>query len=86
MRARGWGARRKRTTYAPYRFTGRDAAVTAALLVGGALCVWVSWFVTSPFAFYPRLSPMSLWWGYLPYGAWMLVPAVLHVYESRRFA
>lgn len=87
MRARGWGARRKRTTYAPYRFTGLDAAVTGALLAGGALCVWVSWFVTSSFAFYPRLSPMDLWWwGYLPYGAWMLVPAVLHVYESRRFA
>ena len=86
MRARGWGARRKRTTYAPYRFTGRDAAVTASLLAGGALCVLISWFVTSPFAFYPRLSPMGLWWGYLPYGAWMLVPAVLHVYESRRFA
>ena len=86
MRARGWGARRKRTTYVPYRFTGRDAAVTAVLLAGGVLCVWVSWSVTSSFAFYPRLSPMGPWWGYLPYGAWMLVPAALHVYESRRFA
>ena len=85
MRARGWGACKHRTTYMPYRFTPRDAAAAAMLLMGGLLCAWVSWTLTAPYAFYPRLSPIDMWWGYLPYAAWMFTPAVLHIYEMRRF-
>lgn len=86
MRARGWGACKRRTTYMPYRFTARDAVAVAMLLAGGLLCAWISWTLTAPYAFYPRLSPIEMWWGYLPYAAWMLLPAVLHSYEMRRFA
>lgn len=85
MRARGWGARRRRTTYAPYRFTLCDAAAIVLLVLGGAAVAWVAWRVTAPFAFYPQMSPITLWWGYGAYAAWMLVPALLHIYETRRF-
>lgn len=86
MRARGWGARRQRTTYLPYRFTLRDAAVLLVLTVAAAVCIWASWTATNAYEFYPRLAPIRAWWGYVPYAAWMFVPAALHLYETRRFS
>ena len=46
----------------------------------GALCIAVAWRSAS-FAFYPQLSPLGPWLSYIPYAAWMFVPAALHVYE-----
>lgn len=86
MRARGWGARRQRTTYLPYRFTLRDAAVLLVLTVVAAVCIWASWTATNAYEFYPRLAPIRAWWGYVPYAVWMFVPAALHLYETRRFS
>ena len=86
MRARGWGACRRRTTYVPYRFARRDAASMMFLLVLGLCSIWASWTVTSGFAFYPQVSRVDFWWGYLPYATWMLLPTAMHLYESRRFA
>lgn len=86
MRARGWGACRQRTTYLPYRFTLRDAAVLLVLTVAAAVCIWASWTATNAYEFYPRLAPIRAWWGYVPYAVWMFVPAALHLYETRRFS
>ena len=86
MRARGWGARRQRTTYLPYRFTLRDAAVLLVLTVAAAVCIWASWTATNAYEFYPRLAPIRAWWGYVPYAVWMFLPAALHLYETRRFS
>ena len=86
MRARGWGARRQRTTYLPYRFTLRDAAVLLVLTVAAAVCIWASWTATNAYEFYPRLTPICAWWGYVPHAVWMFVPAALHLYETRRFS
>lgn len=86
MRARGWGARRQRTTYLPYRFTLRDAAVLLVLTAAAAVCIWASWTATSAYEFYPRHAPICAWWGYVPYAAWMFVPTALHLYETRRFS
>lgn len=86
MRARGWGARRQRTTYLPYRFTLRDAAVLLVLTVAAAVCIWASWTATNAYEFYPRLTPICAWWGYVPYAVWMFVPTALHLYETRRFS
>lgn len=86
MRARGWGAASQRTTYTRFRFTGVDAGAMAALLAGGVLCSVLAWAATSQYAFYPMMSTLVVWWGYVPYAVWMLVPTLLHVYEGRRFA
>lgn len=86
MRARGWGACRQRTTYLPYRFTLRDAAVLLVLTVAAAVCIWASWTATNAYEFYQRLAPIRAWWGYVPYAVWMFVPAALHLYETRRFS
>lgn len=86
MRARGWGAAERRTTYVRYRFTSRDALGMALIAMAGALCAVVAWRCATTFTFYPRLSPFGPWPVYIPYAAWMLVPAALHVYERRAFA
>ena len=85
MRARGWGSTPRRTTYTRFRFTGRDAAACAILALAGALCAVLAWAATSQFSFYPTMSRLIAWWGYVPYAVWMLVPTVLHAREERRF-
>ena len=86
MRARGWGAALQRTTYTRYRFTADDAIAVFALAAGAALSAVVSFAATSQFDFYPTMSSLVAWWGYAPYALWMLVPALLHVREERRFS
>lgn len=86
MRARGWGAAPRRITYTRYRFTADDAAAVLALAAGAALSAAVSFAATSQFEFYPTMSSLVAWWGYAPYALWMLVPALLHVREERRFS
>lgn len=82
MRARGWEAGLRRSTYTRYRFTASDAAALAFLLTCGAACGLCAWWATSRFSFYPVLSPLAPWWGYAPYAAWTLVPAVLHLWGA----
>ena len=85
MRARGWDAARRRTTYSRFRFTGIDGAAVACLAVGGALCAVLAWAATSQYLFYPTLSRLVVWWGYVPYAAWMFIPAALHLYEEGKY-
>lgn len=85
MRARGWGAAPRRTSYVRYRFTRQDAAALAALVLAGALCLVLAVIATGQFHFYPQLSALTLWWGYAPCALWMLLPTVLHLREERRF-
>lgn len=85
MRARGWGAAVRRTSYVRYRFTAADAGRLVALALGGLVCAALAFTATSQFQFYPRLSTLVAWWGYVPYGCWMLVPTIGHLIEMRRF-
>ena len=85
MRARGWGAAPRRTTYARYRFRASDAAALVALVAGGLPCAWVAYVATSQFAFYPQLSVPVAWWGYAVYAVWMLVPCALQMLDEKRF-
>ena len=86
MRARGWGAAPRRTTYVRYRFTAADAAALGAIALGGALCLAISVTATGQYAFFPTMSKLVLWWGYAPYALWMLAPCALHIREVVRFA
>lgn len=85
VRARGWGASPRRTTYARYRFLPSDALALVAIVLGGACVVAISVAATSQYAFFPTMSQLVPWWGYVPYVLWMLVPAALHVREAVRF-
>lgn len=85
MRARGWGGAPRRTTYTRHRFTGADAAALLALAASGVLVAALAWVATSQYEFYPQMSRLAPWWGYIAYGAWMLVPAVLDARVQRSF-
>lgn len=85
MRARGWGAVARRSTYARYRFTDADAFAAAGLVIGGALCSLIAFGATSQYVFYPVMSELIAWWGYVPYTLWMLLPSALNLVNKRRF-
>ncbi|MEF9876969.1 MAG: energy-coupling factor transporter transmembrane component T [Gordonibacter sp.] len=85
MKARGWGARAKRTTYRRHRFRARDAAALAVIAVLVAANAFLAWTACSQFSFYPTMSACTVWWGYLPYLALLLLPLAAQVGEDIRW-
>lgn len=86
MRARGWSAQMRRSTYTRYRFAAADAFALVTLLLAGALCLLLAWAATSQFAFYPTMSRLIAWWGYVPYACWMFLPALALARNERMFS
>ena len=86
MRARGWGAAPRRTSYVRYRFRRGDAAVLALIAAAALLVGALAARATAGYDFYPVLAAPSSWWGYAPFALWMALPALLDVRERRRFA
>jgi energy-coupling factor transport system permease protein len=81
MRARGWGAVRKRTSYQRYRFRRADAAACAiltALTLSAALAAHAA---LGTFAFYPRITGLAPWYSYLPYAAFLALPLAAEAKE-----
>lgn len=82
MRARGWGATRRRTSYRRRRLAPSDAAMlalVALLLAANAALVAIA---CSQWHFYPTMARLVPWWGYVPYAALVLVPTALAVAED----
>lgn len=82
MRARGWGATPRRTSYRTYRFHASDGialACIAALLLADALLAGVA---CSQFDFYPTMPRLVAWWGYLPHVVLMALPTLLDLREK----
>ena len=85
MRARGWSAGMRRTTYARWRFRRRDGialALVIALIAANAVLVAIA---CAPFHFYPTLTPMPVWWGYAPFALLAFVPVALEIKENLRW-
>lgn len=85
MRARGWGASPKRTTYRRYHFRTRDAIVLAALALLVVVSAFLVWTACSQFSFYPKLSTLVFWWGYVPYAILLCLPLMLQAGEEIRW-
>ncbi len=85
MRARGWSASVRRSTYTRFCLCAADAVALVLVLVGGAFCLLLAYAATSQYAFYPTMSRLVVWWGYVPYLAWMFVPSLLLLLERRAF-
>ncbi|MDY2777491.1 MAG: energy-coupling factor transporter transmembrane component T [Collinsella sp.] len=83
MRARGWGGAPRRTTYTRHRLSSLDVLATGLLIAFGAMVAALAFVATSQFGFFPRMSQLVPWWGYIPYAAWMAVPVVLHIQVGR---
>ena len=80
MRARGWGHAPRRTTYQRRTFTTRDGIALAVLLAWALVAGALTAVACTQFSFYPTMSTLILWWGYVPIGLFFLLPlAVLLV-------
>ncbi len=86
MRARGWGAGVRRTTYTRFAFSDADAMCVILLTLGGALCCVVACAATTQYSFYPTMPRLVAWWGYAPYCCWMLLPTLILLRDKRRFS
>ena len=62
MRARGWGAAGRRSTYTRYRFTATDAAALVVLALAGSFVAALAVAATAQFSFYPTTSRLVVWW------------------------
>jgi len=82
MRARGWGAAPRRTTYRRSSFRIRDALVLVVLGALVVLCAVCAVAAVSQYSFYPRMSQLILWWGYIPYAVLVAVPLLLEIVEA----
>ncbi len=85
MRARGWGAAARRTTYARHRFRRLDAVALAA---GGALALlaaFAAWAACAQFRFYPTVAGFAPWWTYPPYALLAFLPLLLTARERLRW-
>jgi len=81
MVARGYGSR-KRTSLRRTRFALRDAVPMALILALGAISFGCVIWANMTYEFYPYLSPLEFWWGYLPFVLLILVPLFLQLEEE----
>lgn len=78
MRARGYGTA-KRTNFRIYRLTGRDILLLAVM---GLLSAAVLILGGTAASFTPAYSADPVGWGLAAYGAFLLIPVILHVKEA----
>ena len=85
MRARAWGATRRRTSYQRYRFGPFDTAASVCLGALVAADALLAWMACSQYHFYPTLSSLVLWWGYVPYAALLFLPLAACLIDDARW-
>lgn len=85
MKARGWGAAERRTTYARYRFRRFDAVALACGGVLAAISAAAAWSACGLFHFYPTIGGVAPWWSYLPYALFAGLPLVMTAKEHLRW-
>ena len=85
MRARGWGACARRTTYRRCRFRARDGAALGVLAALAALNAVLAYAACTQFRFYPALSVLAVWWGYVPFAVLAFAPLALEARERARW-
>ena len=85
MKARGWGASARRTTYARYRFRRFDAAALACLGALALAAAGAAWTACTLFHFYPTIGGWAPWWSYLPYALFAALPIAMTAKERMRW-
>lgn len=79
MRARGWGVSARRTRYIRCRFRLRDSVALVCVCALAMLSIVLSVVATSQFQFYPHMSVLLLWWGYVVIAFFFSLPVILEV-------
>ena len=85
MRARGWESGARRTSYRADILRESDAAKTCGVVVLALLCAFLAAVACGQWSFYPVMPALVCWWGYAPYAALMLLPAVAAIAERIRW-
>lgn len=78
MRARGWQAGARRSSYEAHPLHARDAACECAVVLLLLASCLVAWAACGEWHFYPTMPHLAWWWGYLPYAALMFLPTARH--------
>lgn len=81
MRARGWGAGAKRSSYSPQPFRTRDGVALAAVVLLAACAAWGVYLVQTGWRFYPRMEGSASWLAYLPFALLCLSPSAYAVWS-----
>ena len=79
MRARGWGAAEKRTSYARDDFRAFDAAACLLLAALVVLCIVCHVVIGAAFSFYPVMGTWTTPVVYAPFAVLLVIPWVLEV-------
>ena len=77
MRARGWSSTQRRTSYQRWRFGRVDALALAVVLGLGVLCAVLAQVAVTSYRFYPSMSALTLWWGYVPLALFFVLPLLV---------
>ncbi|MBY4797737.1 energy-coupling factor transporter transmembrane protein EcfT [Collinsella sp. AGMB00827] len=77
MRARGWGAKARRTSYSRYRMSTFDLGLLAVVVISGCVLGMAVLNMAASFSFFPVLSPLKFERAMLAVAVWMLAPAIL---------
>ena len=83
MRARGYGVG-KRTSYSQYTWHMREFVVLGLLVVLIVVNAMLMFHANGEFAYYPTLSILHLWWGYIPYVIMLALPFIVELEEVAR--
>lgn len=83
MRARGWSAATKRTTYQRYRFRKADALACAFIAALTLAATASAVAACGEFSFYPRIAGLAPWFSYIPYVLLVALPTILEVKERQ---
>lgn len=81
MRARGWGSGASRTVYAQYRVHRRDHIAGSLFAVLAVVCTVCCYVASSAYTFYPTMTALRWWWGYIPYLLLVFLPSILQLGE-----
>ena len=85
MRARGWESGCARTSYRADMVRESDVAKLCGIVLAVAVCAFLAAAACSQWRFYPKMSSLLAWWGYVPYAALMFLPAGAAAAERLRW-
>ena len=77
MKARGWGAAERRTTYQRYRFRRIDTMALIAVALLAVASAAAAWTAVGELSFYPVISGLAPWWSYAPFALFAFAPSIL---------
>ena len=86
MRARGWSASAKRSSYRSYYVRPADKIALAVLALLVAASAMLGWVACSQWRFYPTMPRLVAWWGYVPYMLLVALPTLAVLMGELRWA